>query len=82
MGKREINFLQHQFVLLRYFLKTIKIDKDVPFILKDITETIIEKRLSHNSPKIRSIAFEVYGLIMIHNKEFFEDKIETFMNVL
>lgn len=30
MTKRENIFLQHQFTIIKYFLKTIKIDKNVP----------------------------------------------------
>lgn len=71
---RELLHLQHQMNVLRFLFKSIKIGI-VNSTLYETYGKLINEYIVSKSIKIRSLALESLGLLMVHDKTLFEEKL-------
>ncbi len=70
--------MQHQMNVVRFLLKSIRLG----IVHQDLFESfaiIIDMHIKSDNLKIRCLALESLGLLMIHNKILFEEKLPIFM---
>ena len=70
--------MQHQMNVIRFLLKSIKLGVIHPD-LYDSFEILIDMHIKSDILKLRCLALESLGLLMIHNKILFEEKLTLFM---
>lgn len=75
LRKRDDFILLHQLTLIKYFLKTIKLNAEFTQLIREEIKDVFYYSQSHSENEIRTLAFECMGLLMIHNKLYFEDKL-------
>eukprot|EP00347_Sterkiella_histriomuscorum_P020384 403338008 len=80
LKKRDDQQLKHQLTLIKYFLKTIKIDVETPSIVRQEVKDIFMLSQSHEEEDIRSLGIECLGLLMIHSKNYFEENLSILMD--
>ena len=64
--------------VLRFLLKSIKIGVPSTYLYETYKE-MIENNTKNQNIKVKCLALESLGLLMIHDKSLFEDRLKIFM---
>ena len=65
--------------VLRFLLKSIKLGRQYQCDLNEQFRSLIDTHIKSDVLKIRCLALESLGLLMIHSKALFEEKLPIFI---